>query len=52
MFVFCLLLPVLLVFGDVPWFVVTVLALSIFAKAQLAWHMIAARDQETTASLT
>ena len=52
MFVFCLLLPVLLVFGDVPWFVVAVLALSVFAKAQLAWHMFAARDRETTASLT
>ena len=46
------MLPTLLMFGDIQWFVVAALLISIVAKAQLAWHMIAARDRETTASLT
>lgn len=40
MFVFCLLLPVLLVLGDVRWFVSTVFGIAIAAKAQLAWHLL------------
>ena len=52
MFVFCLLLPVLLVVGDVQWFVVLALVLSLVAKAQLAWHMTFERQRETTAGLS
>ena len=52
MFVFCLLLPVLLVLGDVPWLTVAALALAIIAKVQLAWHLIAARPGRTTVGMT
>lgn len=34
------LLPVLIVVGDVPWFVYLVLVSSIAAKAQLAWYVV------------
>ncbi len=37
---FSTLLPVLIVFGDVPWFVTLVLLSSIAAKAQLAWYVV------------
>jgi phosphatidylglycerophosphate synthase len=39
MALFCLLLPVLLVFGDTPWFVHTVLILGTASKIQLAWYL-------------
>lgn len=52
MWMFCSLLPVLFVFGDIQWFVVATLFISIAAKAQLAWHLVGARNRETTASLT
>ncbi len=52
MFVFCFLLTVLLVLGDVQWFVVLALVLSIVAKAQLAWHMTFVRRRETTSGLS
>ena len=51
-FVFCLLLPVLLVLGDLPWFVVATLGLSIVAKIQLAWHLTTLRPQQSTPGIT
>jgi len=39
MAIFCLLLPVLLVFGDVPWFVHGILVIGTASKMQLAWHL-------------
>lgn len=39
MALFCFLLPVLLVFGDIPWFVHAVLVLGTVSKMQLAWHL-------------
>ena len=38
MTVFCLLLPVLIAFGDQPWFVHTVFVIGTIGKFQLAWH--------------
>jgi len=52
MFVFCFVLPVLLVFGDQPWLVVTAFVLTILAKVQLAWHLIATRPSETRVGMT
>lgn len=40
MFVFCLLLPVLLVVGDVRWFIITTFGIAMLAKAQLAWLLL------------
>ncbi|MDX1517275.1 MAG: CDP-alcohol phosphatidyltransferase family protein [Woeseiaceae bacterium] len=37
MALFLTLLPVLIVFGDVPWFVHTVLIIGVASKIQLAW---------------
>jgi len=39
MALFCLLLPVVLVLGDLPWFVHTVLIVGTASKMQLAWHL-------------
>ena len=39
MAIFCFLLPVLLVFGDIPWFVHGVLIIGTVSKMQLAWHL-------------
>jgi phosphatidylglycerophosphate synthase len=38
MMVFCFLLPVLIVFGDQPWFVHTVFVIGTIGKLQVAWH--------------
>jgi hypothetical protein len=38
MTVFCFLLPVLIVFGDQPWFVHAVFIIGTVGKLQLAWH--------------
>jgi len=38
MALFCFLLPVLVIFGDQPWFVHTVLIIGTASKLQLAWH--------------
>lgn len=40
MFIFCLLFPVLIVFGDRPWFVHAVLTIGILSKLQLAWFFV------------
>lgn len=45
MTVFYFLLPVVLVCGDLQWFVAPVLVLSILAKAQLAWHVWVGRSR-------
>lgn len=39
MALFCFLLPVLLVFGDIAWFVHAVLIIGTASKAQLAWRL-------------
>lgn len=39
MVLFCFLLPVLLVIGDIPWFVHTVFVVGMLAKMQLAWYI-------------
>jgi phosphatidylglycerophosphate synthase len=39
MSLFCFLLPVLLVLGDLPWFVHAVLVIGTASKLQLAWHL-------------
>jgi phosphatidylglycerophosphate synthase len=39
MFIFCSLLPTLVVFGDTPWLVVVAFSIAIIAKLQLAWHV-------------
>lgn len=39
MALFCFLLPVLLAFGDVSWFVHTVLIIGTASKLQLAWYL-------------
>ncbi len=39
MALFCFLLPVLVVFGDQPWFVHFILIIGIASKLQLAWHL-------------
>ena len=38
MMVFCFLLPVLIAFGDQPWFVHAVFIIGTFGKLQVAWH--------------
>jgi len=38
MTVFCVLLPVLIVFGDQPWFVHAVFVIAVMGKLQHAWH--------------
>ena len=38
MTVFCFLLPVLIVFGDQPWFVHTVFIIGTIGKLQVAWY--------------
>jgi hypothetical protein len=40
MILFCFLLPVLLVFGDIGWFVHMVFIVGTFGKIQLAWHFM------------
>ncbi len=47
MAVFCFLLPVLLVAGDIPWFVHTVFILGTLSKIQLAWHLLNCDKPET-----
>ena len=37
---FCFLLPVLLVFGDVAWFVHLILIMAVVSKLQLSWHFV------------
>ena len=39
MALFCFLLPVLLVFGHLPWFVHAVLIIGTASKMQLTWHL-------------
>ena len=39
MALFCFLLPVLLIFGNLPWFVHGVLITGTLSKMQLAWHL-------------
>ena len=39
MALFCFLLPVLLIFGDVSWFIHAVLIIGTASKLQLAWHL-------------
>lgn len=43
MALFCFLLPVLLVFGNLAWFVHFVLVVGTASKLQLAWHFATAR---------
>ena len=38
MALFCFLLPVIIAFGDQPWFVHTVLIIGVASKVQLAWY--------------
>lgn len=45
MALFCFLLPVLIVFGDVPWFVHAVFILGTASKLQLAWYFLARRNK-------
>jgi len=40
MFAFCLMLPLLLVFGDQPWFVHGIFILGTVSKLQLAWYVV------------
>lgn len=40
MALFCFLLPVLIVFGDVPWFVHTVFIIGTASKIQLTWAIV------------
>jgi phosphatidylglycerophosphate synthase len=40
MVLFCLLLPVLIVWGDVPWFVHLVLIIGTASKIQLTWTIV------------
>lgn len=39
MVVFCCMLPILLVWGDQPWFVHSVFILATASKLQIAWHV-------------
>lgn len=40
MIVFCCMLPVLLIWGDQPWFVHSVFVLGTIGKLQLAWYVV------------
>jgi len=39
MVVFCCMLPILLVWGDQPWFVHSVFILGTLSKLQIAWYV-------------
>lgn len=51
MALFCFLLPVLLIFGDLPWFVHTVLIIGTASKLQLAWHLATCAKPERNSEL-
>lgn len=40
MVVFCCMLPVLLIWGDQPWFVHSIFVLGTISKMQLAWYVV------------
>ena len=46
MTVFCFLLPVLIVFGDQPWFVHTVFVIAVMGKLQHAWFFATSSKSE------
>lgn len=51
-FAFNLLLPVYIVLGDIPAFVIAVFALAIAAKLHLIWHLVGTRARAGTTGTT